>query len=152
MKSFFIKFNVIWLGGLFFSLLFLSGIQHSARFSPSDSLAWSTKYLDGISVSLVMIGLLLISLFSWGYALYKSWHLTKSEKMISTQRLFVFSYLLGVPVFLKFTGIYWLSAIRIITDRLVHLIWCWWCSDILLLQTVLIICCFSFNSLFSNIS
>ena len=122
MKSFFIKFNVMWLGGLFFMLLFLSGIQHSARCSPSDSLMWSTKYLDGIVVGVVMMGLLLLLLLSWCYALWKSWRLTKSDKVINAQRLAVFGYLLGVPVFLKFTGIYWLAAMRVITDKLVHVI------------------------------
>ena len=122
MKSFFIKFNFMWLGGLFFGLLFLSGIQNSARFSASDSLMWSTTYLDGIVVGIVMMGLLLLALLSWCYALWRSWKLTKSQRLFSTQRLAVFSYLLGAPVFLKLTGVYWLSAMRVITDRLVHVI------------------------------
>lgn len=122
MKRFFIKFNVLWLGGLFFLMLFISGIQHSARFSDSDSLMWSTKYLDGIVVGAVMMGLLLLSLLSWCYALWKSWRLTKSDKVINAQRLAVFGYLLGAPVFLKFTGIYWLAAMRVITDKLVFVI------------------------------
>ena len=122
MKSFFIKFNVIWLGSLFFAMLALSAIQHSARFSPSDSLIWSTKYLDGIVVGVVMMGLLFLSLLSWCYALWKSWKLTQSNKWFSIQRLVVFSYLLGAPIFLKLTGVHWLSAIRVITDRLVHMI------------------------------
>ncbi len=122
MKSFFIKFNVMWLGGLFFLMLFLSAIQHSARFSPSDSLMWSTKYLDGILVGVVMMGLLLLAMLSWCCALWRSWKLTKSDRLFSTQRLAVFGYLLGAPIFLKFTGIYWLSAMRVFTDRLVHVI------------------------------
>lgn len=122
MKSFFIKFNIMWLGGLFLVLLLLSGIQHSARFSPSDSLMWSTTYLDGIMVGVVMMGLLLLALLSWCYALWRSWKLTKSDRLISAQRLAVFAYLLGAPVFLKFTGIYWLSGIQFITDRFVHII------------------------------
>ena len=122
MKSFFIKFNVLWLGGLFFVLLFLTAIVHSARFSPGDSLMWSTKYLDGIVVGVVMMGLLLLAVLSWGYALWKSWKLTKSDNVINAQRLAVFGYLLGAPVFLKLTGVYWLSAMRVITDRLVHVI------------------------------
>ena len=122
MKSFFIKFNVLWLGGLFFLMLFLSGIQRSARFSASDSLMWSTKYLDGIVVGVVMMGLLLLAVLSWCYALWKSWKLTKSDNVINAQRLAVFGYLLGAPVFLKLTGVYWLSAMRVITDRLVHVI------------------------------
>ena len=122
MKSFFIKFNVLWLGGLFLLMLFLSGIQRSARFSASDSLIWSTKYLDGIVVGVVMMGLLLLALLSWCYALWKSWKLTRSDKVISAHRLAVFGYLLGAPIFLKFTGIYWLLAMRVITDRLVHVI------------------------------
>ena len=122
MKSFFIKFNVLWLGSLFFTLLLISGIQHSARFSPSDSLMWSTKYLDGIVVAVVMMGLLLVSLISWCYALWKSWQLTRSDRVISSLRFAVFGYLLAVPLFLMLTGLYWLAAMRIVTDRLVHFI------------------------------
>ena len=122
MKSFFLTFNVLWLGGLFFLMLFLAGIQRSARFSPSDSLMWSTTYLDGIVVGVVMTGLLLLALLSWCYAFWRSWKLTRSDRLLSTQRLAVFGYLLGAPIFLKFTGVYWLSAMRIITDKLVHVI------------------------------
>ena len=122
MKSFFLKFNVLWLGSLFFILLFISGIQHSARFSPSDSLIWSTKYLDGIVVAVVMMGLLLVSLISWCYALWKSWQLTRSDRVISSLRFAVFGYLLAAPLFLVLTGLYWLAAMRIVTDRLVHFI------------------------------
>lgn len=122
MKSFFIKFNVLWLGSLFFTLLLISGIQHSARFSPSDSLMWSTKYLDGIVVAVVMMGLLLVSLISWCYALWKSWQLTRSDRVISSLRFAVFGYLLAAPLFLMLTGLYWLAAMRIVTDRLVHFI------------------------------
>ena len=122
MKSFFIKFNVLWLGSLFFTLLLISGIQHSARFSPSDSLMWSTKYLDGIVVAVVMMGLLLVSLISWCYALWKSWQLTRSDRVITSLRFAVFGYLVAAPLFLMLTGAYWLAAIRIVTDRLVHFI------------------------------
>ena len=122
MKSFFIKFNVLWLGSLFFTLLLISGIQHSARFSPSDSLMWSTKYLDGIVVAVVMMGLLLVSLISWCYALWKSWQLTRSDRVISSLRFAVSGYLLAAPLFLMLTGLYWLAAMRIVTDRLVHFI------------------------------
>jgi len=72
MKSFFIKFNVMWLGSLFFLVLSLAGIQQSARFSASESLMWSTTCLDGIVVGAVMMGLLLLALLSWCYALWKS--------------------------------------------------------------------------------
>jgi hypothetical protein len=51
---------------------------------------WSTKYLDGIVVGVVMMGLLLLALLSWCYALWKSWKLTRSDKVISAQRLGVF--------------------------------------------------------------
>ena len=122
MKSFFIKFNVLWLGSLFFTLLLISGIQHSARFSPSDSLMWSTKYLDGIVVAVVMMGMLLVSLISWCYALWKSWQLTRSDRVISSLRFAVFGYLLAAPLFLMLTGLYWLAAMRIVTDRLVQFI------------------------------
>ena len=103
-------------------MLLLSAIQHSARFSPSDSLMWSTKYLDGIVVGVVMMGRLLLALVSWWYALWNSWKLTKSDKLFNVQRLAVFGYLLGAPVLLKITGTYWLSAARVITDKLVPFI------------------------------
>ena len=122
MKSFFIQFNVLWLGSLFFTLLLISGIQHSARFSPSDSLIWSTKYLDGIVVGVVIMGLLLVSLLSWCYALWKSWQLTRSDRVISSLRLAVFGYLLAAPLVLMLTGAYWLAAMRIVTDRLIHFV------------------------------
>ncbi len=122
MKSFFLKFNVLWLGSLFFILLFISGIQHSARFSPSDSLIWSTKYLDGITLGVVTMGLLLVSLLSWCYALWKSWQLTKSKRVIGSLRFAVFCYLLAAPLFLLLTGPYLLAAIRIVTDRLIHFV------------------------------
>ena len=122
MKSFFFKFNVLWLGSLFFTLLLISGIQHSARFSPSDSLIWSTKYLDGIMVGVVMMGLLLVSLLSWCYALWKSWQLTRSDRVISSLRFAIVGYLLAAPLFLMLTGAYWLAAMRIVTDRLIHFI------------------------------
>ena len=122
MKSFFIKFNVMWLGGLFFVFLFLAGVTHSARFSPSDSLVWSTKYLDGIVVGVVTMGLLIVALTSYIYALCKSWRLTRSCKVMNAPRLIIFGYLLGAPVFLLFTAQDWLSAMRLITDRLVPII------------------------------
>ena len=83
---------------------------------------WSTKYLDGIVVGVVMMEFLLLALLGWYYALCRSWELTKFETLFSTLRLAVFSYLLGAPMFLKLTGIYRLSAMRVITDRLVHVI------------------------------
>ena len=46
-------------------MLFISGVQHSARFSLSNSLVWSTKYLDGIVVAVVMMGQLLCPVFGW---------------------------------------------------------------------------------------
>ena len=122
MKSFFVRFNVMWLGGLFFALLFLAGLTHSARFSPSDSLAWSTRYLDGIVVGIVNLFLLMVALTSYTYALWKSWRLTKSNEVINASRLAIFCYLFGVPAFLFFTAQYWLSVIRLFTDRLVQII------------------------------
>ncbi|MDC3020774.1 hypothetical protein OA011_00080 [bacterium] len=122
MKSFFFKFNVLWLGSLFLTILLISGIQQSARFSPSDSLIWSTKYLDGIMVGVVMMGLLLVSLLSWCYALWKSWQLTRSDRVISSLRFAIVGYLLAAPLFLMLTGAYWLAAMRIVTDRLIHFI------------------------------
>ena len=73
-------------------------------------------------VGVVMMGLLLVSLLSWCYALWKSWQLTRSDRVISSLRFAVFGYLLAAPLFLMHTGAYWLAAIRIVTDRLIHFV------------------------------
>ena len=75
-----------------------------------------------IVVAVVMMGLLLVSLISWCYALWKSWQLTRSDRVISSLRFAVFGYLLAAPLFLMLTGLYWLAAMRIVTDRLIHFI------------------------------
>ena len=98
MKSFFIKFNFMWLGSLFFLLFFIAAIQHSARFSPSDALIWSTKYLDGITVGIVAMGLLLLSVLSWCYALWRNWKLTKSDKLAIRPCFGVHSLLIVAPI------------------------------------------------------
>ena len=69
-----------------------------------------------------MMGLLLVSFLSWCYALWKSWQLTKSDRVIISLRFAVFGYLVAAPLFLMLTGPYWLAAMRIFTDRLVHFI------------------------------
>ena len=122
MKPFFIKFNVIYLGGLFFALLFLGALSHSARPPFGSSFIWTTKYLDGMVIAAVYLSLLLLALVSWCFSLWKTWKLTKSGSVINRTRLLAFGWLFGAPVFIFFTVIYWLSAMRLITDFLVTLV------------------------------
>ena len=122
MKPFFLWFNVMWLGGLFFVLLFLFGVTQSARFSPSDSLVWSTNYLDGILVGIVTLGVMIVAMTSYAYALWKSWRLAVSNKIMIAYRFMIFGYLFGAPVFLFLTAQHWLSAVRFFTDRLVQIL------------------------------
>ena len=122
MKPFFIKFNVLYLGGLFLALLFLAALSLSARPPFGDSFFWKTKYLDGMVIAAVYMFLLILALLSWFFSLWKTWKLTKSDSVINRTRLLAFGWLLGAPVFIFFTAIYWISAMRRITDFLVTVV------------------------------
>ena len=107
MGPFFIKFNVLYLGSLFFALLFLGALSHSARPSFGDSFFWTTKYLDGMVISTVYLSLLLLAVLSWCFSLWKTWKLTTANSAINRTRLLAFGWLLGTPVFifsLQFIG------------------------------------------------
>ena len=119
MKSFLLKYNVLYLGSLFFALLFLGALSHSARPPFGSSFIWTTKYLDGMVIAAVYLSLLLLAVLSWCFSLWKTWKLSKSGSVISRTRLIAFGWLLGAPVFIFFTAIYWVSAMRLITDFLV---------------------------------
>ena len=120
--NFFIKFNVLYLGGLFFALLFLGALSHSARPAFGDSVFWTTKYLDGMVIAVFYLFLLMISVLSWCFSLWKTWNLTTADKVINRTRLLAFGWLIGAPAFIFITAIYWLSAMRLITDFLVTVV------------------------------
>ena len=122
MKPFFIKFNVIYLGGLFFALLFLGALSHSARPPFGSSFIWTTKYLDGMVIAAIYLSILLLAVVSWCFSLWKTWKLTKSDSVINSSRLLAFGWLIGAPAFIFFTAIYWLSAMRMITDFLLTVV------------------------------
>ena len=122
MKPFFVKFNVLYLGGLFLSLLFLAALSHSARPSFGDSFIWTTKYLDGAVIAAVYLFLLILAVLSWCFSLWKTWKLTTADSAINRTRLFAFGWLFGAPIFIFMTAIYWLSAMRLITDFLVTVV------------------------------
>ena len=122
MKTFFIKFNVIYLGGLFFALLFLGALSHSARPPFGDSFFWETKYLDGMVIAAIYLLLLILALLSWCFSLWKTWKLTTEDNVINRTRLLAFGWLIGAPIFIFFTAIYWVSAMRLITDFLVTVV------------------------------
>ena len=120
--KFFLKFNVLYLGGLFLALLFLAAFSHSARPPLGDSFFWTTKYLNGVVIAAVYLLLLIVALLSWCFSLWKTWKLTTTDKVINRTRLLAFGWLFGAPVFIFFTAIYWVSAMRLITDFLVTVV------------------------------
>ena len=122
MNSFLIRFNVLYLGSLFFVLLFLSGLSHSARTPFGSSFLWETKYLDGMVIAVVYLSLLLLAVVSWCFSLWKTWKLTTADSSINRNRLLAFGWLIGAPIFIFLTAIYWVSAIRLITDFLVTVV------------------------------
>ena len=122
MNSFLIRFNVLYLGSLFFVMLFLSGLSHSARTPFGSSFLWETKYLDGMVIAAVYLSLLLLAVVSWCFSLWKTLKLTTADSIINRPRLLAFGWLIGAPIFIFLTAIYWVSAMRLITDFLVTMV------------------------------
>ena len=118
MNSFLIKFNVLHLGGLFLTLLFLGSIMFRARLEWNTGWMWATKYLNGNYIAAIYLVVLLVSLISYAYALWKTWQLTKSDNIINKQRVLAFGWLVGAPLIVASSPIVFISAMRSITDRL----------------------------------
>ena len=112
------KYNVIYLGGLFLTLLFLGSIMFRARLEWNTGWMWATKYLNGNYIAAIYVIVLLVSIISYAYALWKTWQLTKSDFIVNNWRVLAFGWLIGAPLFIAYTGMFWLSAMRMITDRL----------------------------------
>ena len=116
--NFLIKFNVFYLGGLFLTLLFLGSIMFRARLEWNTSWMWATKYLNGNYIAAIYVIVLLISLISYAYALWRTWQLTKSDTVINKQRVLAFGWLIGAPLIVVSNPLFFVSAMRLITDRL----------------------------------
>ena len=117
-KNFLIRFNVLYLGSLCFTFLFLGAIILRGRIESGNAWVWSSPYLDSFVVASIYLILLFISVFSYLYALWKTWQLTNSNTIINKRRVLAFGWLIGAPLFIAYTGMFWLSAMRMITDRL----------------------------------
>ena len=118
MNSFLIKFNVLYLAGLFLTLLFLGSIMFRARLEWNTGWMWATKYLNGNYIAAIYLVVLLVSLISYAYALWKTWQLTKSDNIINKQRVLAFGWLVGAPLIVASNPVVFISAMRSITDRL----------------------------------
>ena len=116
--SFLIKFNVLYLGGLFFTLLFLGSIMFRARLEWNTGWMWATKYLNGNYIAAIYVIVLLVSIISYAYALWKTWQLTKSDTMINKRSVLAFGWLIGAPLIVASNPLFFISAMRLATDRL----------------------------------
>ena len=116
--NFFIKFNVLYLGALFFALLFLGGIMERARRILGTGWMWATEYLNGNYIAALYLLLIIVAIGSYFYSLLKTWKLTKSDTLFNKPRVLAFGWLLGAPIFIFFTAIYWISAMQVFTDFL----------------------------------
>ena len=116
--TFLLKFNVLFLGGLFFTLLFLVSIMFRARLEWNTSWMWATKYLNGNYIAAIYVIVFLVSLISYAYALWKTWQLTKSTTIINKRRLLAFGWLIGAPIIVASNPIFFVSLTRLVTDRL----------------------------------
>ena len=119
--SFFIKFNVLYLGALFFALLFLGGIMERFRRILGTGWMWATEYLNGNYILFLYVFLLILAVISYCYSLWKTWKLTKSDTLFNKTRVLAFGWLLGAPTFIFFTAIYWVSAMQVFVDFLFSL-------------------------------
>ena len=97
-------------------------LSHSARTTFGSSFIWTTKYLDGMVIAAVYLSLLLLAVLSWCFSLWKTWKLTQSDSLINTTRFLAFGWLLGAPLLIFLTAVYWISAMRIFTDFLVTVV------------------------------
>ena len=92
------KYNVIYLGGLFLTLLFLGSIMFRARLEWNTGWMWATKYLNGNYIAAIYVIVLLVSIISYAYAIWKTWRLTKSDTLINKRRVLAFGWLIGAPL------------------------------------------------------
>ena len=119
--NFLIKFNVLYLGTLFFALLFLGSIMNRARQILGTGWMWATEYLNGNYILFLYMFLLMVAVISYCYSLWKTWKFTKSDTLFNKTRVLAFGWLLGAPTFIFFTAIYWISAMQVVTDKLFSL-------------------------------
>jgi len=117
-SNFLIKFNVLYLGGLFFTLLFLGSIMFRARLEWNTGWMWATKYLNGNYIAAIYVIVLLVSIISYAYALWRTWQLTKSNTIINKRRVLAFGWLIGAPLIVVSNPLVFISAMRLVTDRL----------------------------------
>lgn len=116
-----LKFNVLYLGALFFALLFLGSIMNRARQVFGNGWMWATEYLNGNYIAALYLLLIIVAIISYFYSLWKTWKLTKSDALFNKPRVLAFGWLLGAPTFIFFTAIYWVSAMQVFMDFLFSL-------------------------------
>ena len=112
------RLNFLYLGGLFLTLLFLGSIMFRAKLEWNTGWMWGTKYLNGNYIAAIYVIVLLVSLISYAYALWKTWQLTKSDTIINKRRLLAFGWLIGAPLIVASNPLVFISAMRLVTDRL----------------------------------
>lgn len=112
--KFLVKFNVIYLGLLFLCFVFIGAISSRVHIEFGGPLYWQYGY-QLIGVTLLLY---LISIPSWVYALIKTWRLGASGHHSYRIRFIAITYLLLTPVFLFWTGTYWVKMARLFTDSL----------------------------------
>ena len=117
MRSYLFKFNVLFLGSLFFSLLFIGSIILRGRLETGSAWVWSSLYFNSVIVASIYLLLFFISVFSYIYAVWRTWMLTKAETVINRHRIIAFTWLIGMPLFIVFTGKFWILMMRLITDK-----------------------------------
>jgi len=117
-KNFLIRFNVLYLGSLCFTFLFLGAIILRGRIESGNAWVWSSPYLDSFVVASIYLILFFISIISYAYALWRTWQLTNSNTIINKRRVLAFGWLIGAPIIVASNPLFFISAMRLVTDRL----------------------------------
>ena len=112
------RYNVLYLGGLFLTLLFLGSIMFRARLEWNTGWMWATKYLNGNYIAAIYVIVFLVSLIIYAYALWRTWQLTKSNTVINKRRILAFGWLIGAPLIVASNPMVFISVMRLVTDRL----------------------------------
>ena len=113
-----IKYNVFYLGGLLFALVFLGAIAYRGRLESGSGWSWSHPFLDSYVIAALFILILVISIISYFYAFWRTYQKTRNNGLLSRGRLIALLWLIVAPIVIWFSGVFMINSMRLITDHL----------------------------------
>ena len=108
----------MFLGFLTLLLLIIGALVYRGRLETGSSIIWSARYLDGIVVALAYLGLLFLSVVSWGFGVWRTLQLCKFEGVAAKYRILMIGFLFAAPIILLLSRYHLVSLVRLVTDPL----------------------------------